>query len=64
MWEKINRGSSSFLLTNRRKLKKQPLPKKEKVAIVACMNKLLKCLHAMIRNGTKYDYSYTVSTDH
>ncbi len=46
------------------KLKKQPLPKKEKVAIVACMNKLLKCLHAMIRNGTKYDYSYTVSTDH
>ncbi|MDB1759391.1 hypothetical protein PMU87_03140, partial [Enterococcus avium] len=39
-------------------------PKKEKVAIVACMNKLLKCLHAMIRNGTKYDYSYTVSTDH
>jgi transposase len=46
------------------KLKKQPLPKKEKVAIVACMNKLLKCLHAMVRNGTRYDYSYKVSMDH
>jgi transposase len=46
------------------KLKKQPLPKKEKVAIVACMNKLLKCLHAMVRNGTRYDYSYMVSMDH
>lgn len=45
------------------KLKKQPLPKKEKVAIVACMNKLLRCLHTMIRNGTRYDYSYTVSMD-
>lgn len=43
-------------------LKKQPVPKKDKVAIVACMNKLLKCLHAMVSNGTLYDYSYnTVS---
>lgn len=46
------------------KLKKQPIPKKDKVATVACMNKLLKCLHAMVRNGTMYDYSYAVSMDH
>ena len=46
------------------RLKKQPQPKKDKVAIVACMNKLLKCLHSQVRNGTLYDYSYTVSMDH
>lgn len=45
------------------KLKKQPIPKKDKVAVVACMNKLLKCMHSMVRNHTKYDYAYTVSKD-
>ncbi|WP_413376313.1 IS110 family transposase [Alkalihalobacillus sp. 1P02AB] len=45
------------------KLKKQPTPKKDKVAIVACMNKLIKCIHSMVRNDTKYDYSHAVSTD-
>nr|WP_289039622.1 IS110 family transposase [uncultured Allobacillus sp.] len=45
------------------KLKKQPYPKKDKVAIVACMNKLLKCIYSMIRNNTRYDYSHTVSLD-
>ncbi|MGG5343676.1 IS110 family transposase [Enterococcus sp. AZ192] len=45
------------------KLKTQPLPKKDKVATVACMNKLLKCLYSMIKNETKYDYAYTVSMD-
>lgn len=43
------------------KLKKQPIPKKDKVAVVACMNKLLKCMHSMGRNHTKYDYAYTAS---
>lgn len=43
------------------KLKKQPVPKKDKVAVVACMNKLLKCMHSMVRNHTKYDYAYTAS---
>lgn len=43
------------------KLKKQPVPKKDKVAVVACMNKLLKCMHSMVRNYTKYDYAYTAS---
>ena len=43
------------------KLKKQPIPKKDKVAVVACMNKLLKCMHSMVRNHTKYDYAYTAS---
>lgn len=46
------------------KLKKQPVPKKDKVAVVACMNKLLKCMHSMVRNHTKYDYAHTVSKDH
>ena len=45
------------------KLKKQPHPKKDKVAVVACMNKLLKCIYSMVRKNTKYDYSYTVSMD-
>ncbi len=45
------------------KLKKQPIPKKDKVAVVACMNKLLKCIYSMARNNTKYDYSYAVSMD-
>lgn len=45
------------------KLKKQPTPKKDKVATVACMNKLLKCIYSMVGNNTKYDYSYAVSLD-
>lgn len=45
------------------KLKKQPTSKLDKVAIVACMNKLLKCIYSMVRNNTKYDYSHTVSMD-
>lgn len=46
------------------KFKKQPYPKKDKVAVVACMNKLLKCIYSVVRNNTKYDYSHTVSMDH
>lgn len=42
-------------------LKRQPIPKKDKVATVACMNKLLKCMHSMVRNHTPYDYAYTAS---
>jgi len=45
------------------KLKKQPHPKKDKVAVVACMNKLLKCIYSMVRNNTGYDHSYAVSKD-
>ncbi len=29
------------------KLKKQPVPKKDKVAVIACMNRTLKCLFSM-----------------
>lgn len=43
------------------KLKKQPIPKLDKVAMVACMNKTLKCLYAMVMTGTKYRYRYTDS---
>ncbi|WP_139785623.1 IS110 family transposase [Cytobacillus gottheilii] len=45
------------------KLKKQPNSKKDKVATVACMNKLLKCIYSMVRNNIKYEYSYAVSMD-
>jgi len=46
------------------KLKRQPISKKDKVAVVACMNKLLKCIYSMVRKNTKYEYSYAVSMDH
>lgn len=45
------------------RLKKQPNSKKDKVATVACMNKLLKSIYSMVRNNTKYEYSYAVSKD-
>ncbi|NMN63796.1 transposase IS116/IS110/IS902 family protein [Lactobacillus casei] len=38
------------------KLKKQPHPKNDKVAVVACINKTLKCFYAMVMTGTKYRY--------
>ncbi len=43
------------------KLKKRPLPKRDKVATVACMNRTLKCLYAMVMADTKYVYAYTDS---
>lgn len=50
------------------RLKNNPIPKRDKVAIVACMNKTLKCLYAMVMAGTKYRYRYadsksTISTE-
>jgi transposase len=41
---------------------KRPHPKLNKVAIVACMNKTLKCLLSMIKHQEKYHYRYTDST--
>lgn len=35
---------------------KRPYPKLNKVAMVACMNKTLKCLLSMIKHHTKYQY--------
>src|SRR5699024_6095679 len=40
------------------KLKRRPAFKQDMVARVACMNKTLKYLFSMIKNGTKYDYKY------
>lgn len=40
---------------------KRPHPKLNKVAIVACMNKTLKCLLSMIKHQEKYHYRYTDS---
>lgn len=57
------RAASNHIVDYYYKLKKQPLPKKEKVATVACMNKLLKCMHSMVRNHTRYAYAYTASND-
>lgn len=39
------------------KLKKGPSPKKEKVAIVACMNRLIKSIHYLILSNKLYDYA-------
>ena len=38
------------------RLKKQPVPKRDKVAVVACMNKTLKCLYSLIKNKHNYIY--------
>ncbi|MBC9705124.1 MAG: IS110 family transposase [Enterococcus sp.] len=57
------RAAPNHLVDSYYKLKKQPTPKKEKVATVACMNKLLKCMHSMVRNHTTYAYAYTASND-
>ncbi|MRG62556.1 IS110 family transposase [Limosilactobacillus reuteri] len=40
---------------------KRPYPKLNKVAVVACMNKTLKCLLSMIKHHEKYHYRYTDS---
>ena len=40
---------------------KRPHPKLNKVAMVACMNKTLKCLLSMIKHHKKYHYRYTDS---
>ncbi len=40
---------------------KRPYPKQNKVAMVACMNKTLKCLLSMTKHHTKYRYRYTDS---
>ncbi|MBB1110181.1 IS110 family transposase [Limosilactobacillus sp. pH52_RY] len=40
---------------------KRPYPKLNKVAMVACMNKTLKCLLSMIKHHEKYHYRYTDS---
>lgn len=39
------------------KLKKPPYDKKHKVAMVACMNKLLKTIHFLVLNDQYYDYA-------
>ncbi|WP_026702953.1 IS110 family RNA-guided transposase [Salibacterium aidingense] len=57
------KAASNHIVDYYYKLKKQPNPKKDKVATVACMNKLLKCIYSMVRNNTKYDYSHAVSMD-
>ena len=43
---------------------KRPHPKLNKVALVACMNKTLKCLLSMIKHQEKYHYRYTDSMVH
>lgn len=57
------RAAPNHLVDYYYKLKRQPIPKKEKIATVACINKLLKCMHSMVRNHTRYAYAYTASND-
>lgn len=58
------RAADNHIVDYYYKLKKQPIPKKDKVATVACMNKLLKCMFSMARKHTMYDYAYAASNDH
>lgn len=37
-------------------LKNKPQPKQDKVAVIACVNKLLKCLFSMVQHHTLYNY--------
>lgn len=39
------------------KLKKQPYSKRDKVAVIACMNKLLKVTHYLVNKNELYDYA-------
>lgn len=39
------------------KLKKQPYSKRDKVAIIACINKLLKVTHYLVNKNELYDYA-------
>ncbi|GAB3800527.1 transposase [Virgibacillus kimchii] len=57
------KAAPNYIVDYYYKFKKQPHPKKDKVAVIACMNKLLKCIYSMVRNNTKYDYLHTVSKD-
>ncbi|MCY3036909.1 MULTISPECIES: IS110 family transposase [Aerococcus] len=41
--------------------KQPPFNKCHKVAVIACMNKLLKCLYALFNHHTKYDYELNAS---
>lgn len=54
-------AASNHIVDYYGKLKSSPISKRDKVAIVACMNKTLKCLYAMVLTGTKYRYRYTDS---
>lgn len=52
-------AASNHIVDYYYKLKKQPNPKREKVAIIACVNRLIKCIHYLVNTGTLYDYSLT-----
>lgn len=53
---KQKRFSENHLVDYYQKLKKQPYNKCHKVAVVACMNKLLKTIHHLVNNQLRYDY--------
>jgi len=51
-------SASNHIVDYYYKLKKQPDPKRDKVAVVACMNKTLKCLFSMIKHKETYSYMH------
>ncbi len=53
---KQQRLTDNHLVDYYHKLKKQPYNKCHKVAVVACMNKLLKTIHHLIKYQLRYDY--------
>lgn len=59
---KQKRLSQNHLVDYYQKLKKQPYNKCHKVAVVACMNKLLKTIHHLVTHQLRYDYRLSPCT--
>ncbi|MBT2582183.1 IS110 family transposase [Planococcus sp. ISL-109] len=59
---KQQRFSQNHLVDYYQKLKKQPYNKCHKVAVVACMNKLLKTIHHLVTHQLRYDYRLSPCT--
>lgn len=54
---KVQKKAPNHIVDYYYKLKKQPYSKKDKVAIIACINKLLKVTHYLVNKNELYDYA-------
>lgn len=54
---KTQRTAPNHIVDYYYKLKKQPYSKRDKVAVIACINKLLKVTHYLVNENELYDYA-------
>lgn len=54
---RVQRTSSNHIVDYYYKMRKQPFNKHDKVAMVACMNKLVKVIHFLVNTENLYDYT-------